>query len=664
MISMSARHRFLAACLSCALLLAFTINTFGQTNYYTTNGIEYAVIGSLPGDQVYPDVAITPDGGFVVWQDNITDGGGLGISARQMDGTLSGTLSTFRVNAQGANNQENPRVALLQNGGAVFVWQGGAEGFQHIYARFLNANNTFLTTTDLLVSSPGFNQINPAVATLNNSNVVVVWSSYNEAARGSMQDVYAQILSPTGQKIGSEFLVNQFTNFNQRSPALVALTNGGFVVAWVSEQERQVVSHSGSNSVDGPTSPIITASVDIYARLYNAGGTPAGNEFLVNNDFRPCAAPAVAAAADGSFMVVWTAHDLVNQDNGWDIAGRSFSASGTGGQVITVNNYTYGDQYHPRISCIGLDYLVTWTSLGQDGSYQGVFGQFVHNDGSLTGNELQVNETTAGAQEEAAVASDGSSQFLAVWTGYTGGATYGMDLYAQRYANVNGLMQPLSAPMVFAPFNLVKNVYQPQLEVSWTPIAGLAVSKYEVYINGAPQPKATVTLVSNMWVMTSANGLKTKSTNTFQVDYVTTDGRRSPLSRSSRGATWSGLSWDGVPYEWMAQFYGGINGSKFVTTSWPTAGTLLGPNMTLQQIFTSGSDPLDPRTWLKSQMARTSKGNYLTWNTSPGHFYQVQVSTNFTAWVNVGLPRYSAGVTDSIFVSGTPVGYYRLQFLR
>jgi hypothetical protein len=33
-------------------------------------------------------------------------------------------------------------------------------------------------------------------------------------------------------------LVNQFTNYNQRTPAVAALAGGGFVVAWVSEQER------------------------------------------------------------------------------------------------------------------------------------------------------------------------------------------------------------------------------------------------------------------------------------------------------------------------------------------------------------------------------------------------------------------------------------------
>ena len=223
------------------MVLVLPAAVSGQTNYYATNGTEYAIVGSLPGDQVWPDVAVTASGGFVVWQDNITDGSGWGVSARRLDSTLSGTLSTFRVNVQGTNDQENPRVALLKNGGAVFVWQGGLKGYQHIYARFLTPTNTFLTTNDLLVNTFTNNfQINPAVAVLNNSNVVVVWGSFDEASSNSLQDVYGQIFSPTGQKIGGEFLINQFISYNQRTPAVAALNNGGFVVAWVSEQERSV----------------------------------------------------------------------------------------------------------------------------------------------------------------------------------------------------------------------------------------------------------------------------------------------------------------------------------------------------------------------------------------------------------------------------------------
>src|ERR1035438_7658530 len=126
-----------AICFCWGLFLGIPAAGFAQTNYYTTNGTEYAIIGSLPGDQVFPDAAVTPSGGFVVWQDNITDGNGWGVSARRLDSTLSGTLSTVPVDAVGTNDQENPRVALLNNGGAAFVWQGGKPGNEQIYARFL-----------------------------------------------------------------------------------------------------------------------------------------------------------------------------------------------------------------------------------------------------------------------------------------------------------------------------------------------------------------------------------------------------------------------------------------------------------------------------------------------------------------------------------------------
>ena len=234
--------RSLATRLVVLLALALPGLVSAQTNYYIANGSEYNVIGSLPGEQMFPDVALSTNGGFMVWQDNATDGDGWGISARRLDQTLSGSYDPFRVNAKGSNDQENARVTLLKNGGAAFVWQGGKAGYQHIMARFLAAtNNTWLTTTDLVVSTfPTNFQINPAITTLNNSNVVIVWTSFNQSSTNSLMDVYAKILSPVGATVKSEFLVNQFTSYNQRTPSVTALKNGGFVVTWVSEQQRVV----------------------------------------------------------------------------------------------------------------------------------------------------------------------------------------------------------------------------------------------------------------------------------------------------------------------------------------------------------------------------------------------------------------------------------------
>jgi hypothetical protein len=654
---LSVRTGFYAAYLALAAFFLSSGTTSAQTNYYAVNGTEYAVIGSLPGDQMFSDVAISPAGGFVVWEDNITDGDGTGISARRLDSTLSGALGTFRVNRIGAGNQEHPRVATLKNGGAVFVWQGGKQGYQHIWAEFMNASNTFVTASDVQVNTFSNNfQINPAVTVLNNSNAVVVWASYNQAGSNSMQDVYAQILSPTGQKIGGEFLVNQFTTFNQRSPAIVALPSGGFIVTWVSEQERALAPSLGTNSTAVNGSAVVRPSVDIYARTFDVNGNPLGNEFSVNTDANPCAAPAVAVATDGSYLITWTASDLTTLNNGYDIYGRTFTSGGTGGSVFRINTHLYGDQYVSRVAALGLDYLVTWTSLAQDGSREGVYGQFVHSTGSLTGGEFRVNTTTVNQQMQPSVASDGANQFLVVWSSFTG-LPNEFDLFAQRYINVSAYLQAMPAPFVWAPFVVSNGNYQPQLVVSWSSLLGISVSNFEVYVNGGTTPMAVVT--SNQWTMTAANGLTVNSTNYFQVDYVTTDGRRSPMSPAASGHTWEGYNWGGIPFEWMAQIYGND------LSKWPAATASIGPRMTVYGAFISGANPLDPTTWLKTQFSKTAQGMYLSWNTQPGATYQVQISTDLKTWNNSGTPRFAAGTSDSIYIGGgNPAGYYQVILMR
>ena len=649
-----------AVCLCLGLFLWIPAAVFAQTNYYTTNGVEYAIVGQLPGDQVWPDVAVNASGGFEVWQDYYTDGSGWGISARRLDGTLSGTLSAFRVNVTGTNDQENARVALLKNGGAAFVWQGGKEGFQHISARFLTATNTWMTATDLVVSVPVNNfQVNPSVAVLNNSNVVVVWASFNQAGPGTLLDVYAKILSPAGLTVSNEFRVNQFTNYNQRKPAVAALAGGGFVVTWVSEQERVAYNSSGINNVNG-SSPgqIGSASVDIYARLYNGAGVAASSEFLVNTDSNSASDPVVAAGSDGGFMIAWDAKDLVVASNSWDIFARSFNSAAVGNPVLRVNSYLYGDQYYPRISSIGTDYMVAWTSLAQDGSREGVYGRFLNGAGALVGKEFRVNTTTAGQQMHPAVGSDGANQFVVTWTSFTG-SPYTFDLFAQRYININmaSNLPAMSAPFVWAPFTLSNSVYQPQLVVSWPLLLGISISNYVVFADHVTNTPVA-TLISNQWTMTAANGLKTNSTHSFQVAYTTTTGRLSPLSGATTNSTWIGRSWGGIPYEWMTNNFGPN------MTWWPASTSAAANGLTLLQIFLMGGNPNDPGTWLTQTLTQSQQGLFLNWNTQPGHTYQVLTKSSLPGvWTNLGAPRFAAGTSDSIYVGSGPAGYYLIQFL-
>jgi len=623
------------------LLFAIPFSNFAQTtngtNFYGPLGGEYAPAGNLAGDQTHPSLAMGASGGYLVWQDNITDGSGLGISAVQLTSTFSTPYGNFRVNQQGTNDQENPQVALLHSGGAVFVWQSGPRSKQHIMARFMNASNLWITG-DIQVNTATNYQVNPAVAVLTNGNVIVTWGSFGQDNTDGMQGVYGQILSPAGAKIGAEFRVNQFTPYNQRTPAVAAMPNGNFLIAWVSELERY-----NQTSFVNISNTIPALSVDIYARLFNSTGAPMGGEFLVNVLTNICANPTIAVASDGSFIVAWSQKDSIIVNNSWDVWARQFSSSGVGGTPTTMNTQLYGDQYGPKLASIGTDYLAVWTSLGQDGSREGVYGQFLHRDGSHAGSEFRVNTTVLNQQMFPTVASDGTGRFLAVWSSYVGGLD-SLDLEAQEYIGNQAQLVAPAPPMV-----LPLDSYT--LSVTWPPVTGFTVSYYQLFVDGSATP---VTLTNCMW---SSQNFNPSSTHTFQLAYVLANGSQSPMSALASGTTWGqDRNFDGLPDDWETKYYG-TNQSN-----WPKGGasTVLAPGVTLLDVFLWGGNPNDPSTWLTEWISKSSEGYFLNWNTVAGGIYQVQTSGDFRNWTNLGSPRFEAGSTDSLYLGLSSQGYYRI----
>lgn len=409
-------------------MLLFPVIVFGQ-NAFSPGANEYPIAGALAGDQTHPHATIKSTGGYLVWEDNAADGNGLGIRAERLDGNLNKLSSAFRVNSIVTADQEKPRVSGLTNGGAVFVWQGGKQGFQKIYARFLPATGTNFLTADVLVNTYTNNfQVNPSVATMSDGNVIVVWASYGQD--GYLQGVYGQRLTATGVKIGGEFQINQYSLNNQRTPAVAALAGGGFAVAWVSELQRGA------------------STVDIYARIFDAEGAAVGNEFPVNTlSANICANPSLAASPDGGFAIAWSQREVMSGNSsasqvtavpvvvplsGWDVYIRGFDAVGaptTG--AVRINTMTYGDQYAPSISAFGKNYLVVWQSLGQDGSMEGIYGQFVNSSAKLSGVEFQVNTANATQQIHPSICSDGVNRFLVTWASYATSANF--DLFGRSY---------------------------------------------------------------------------------------------------------------------------------------------------------------------------------------------------------------------------------------
>jgi len=611
---------------------------------FAPQGAEYS-LGALRGDQLFPNVSVNAAGGYAVWEDSVIDGKNYGIAALRLDSNFSPLFGAFRVNQGGIGVEEKPKVAVFKNGGAAIVWQGRPTKFASIYARFLKSNGTFTSTNDIRVNSTATtDQVTPALTVMTNGNLFVVWSSWNySTATPLMQDIRAQILTTNGTKIGTNFFVNG-TNasaptelYNQRSPTVATLANGNIAVAWVSENQGL----PGSQYLQG------TNWIHIYARLYNPAGAPLGPEFRINTSlYTMCANPSICGLSDGGFTVVWSQRATVRNPDSWDVYTRSFAPNGAAlADSVRLNSYTFGDQFGPTISRVGDTQLAVWTSLGQDGSWEGVYGQFL-SGGNPLGAEFQVNTTTLSRQMHPIVTSDGV-KFLVAWTSFVRDTSF--DIYAQRYASGQSLPQPA------APFVAALSSYS--LGATWPELSGFPLSHYEVYLDGSRTPTATTT--NSMWL---ANGLAPGSTHWFQIAFVLAGGQRSPLSDPSTNQTWGiDLSGkfgtpDGLPDDWQRLYFG------------PKTGDWDGPNFDSDgdgasnwQEFLAGTNPRDPNSVLKTSMTSSPQGRRLSWNTVAGCVYQVQMTPDFQTWSDVGPPRLAAGTTDTVLAPGAQgVSYYRV----
>ncbi|MCI0748520.1 MAG: thrombospondin type 3 repeat-containing protein [Verrucomicrobia subdivision 3 bacterium] len=603
-------------------------------------GSEYGISGSLPGDQVWPHVSIQPSGGYVVWQDNFVDGDGPGIGARRLDASLSpSVLASFRVNQQTVGAQQHPRVATQPGGSAAIVWHGGVIEYEHIWLRGLNANGTFTTASEIRLNTyTNGPQKSPVITALANGNYAVAWSSLHED--GNLQGVYLRLVSSDGQPATEPVRVNQFTAYNQRTPDIAALSGGGFVVAWASE--NQGVSAFELNRG--------TNRVHIYARVYDSAGAALGDEFRVNTANGLAANPSVTGLADGGFAIAWSQR-LNRRPDSWDVWARYFDAAGQPRALpFRLNTHTYGDQFGPRLASLGGIQFAVWTSLVQDGYDEGVFGRLL-SEGAPVSGEFTNNTTVASKQIHPAVVADGQNRFLVVWSSYQLPAGSGFNLYGQRYSADDQIPQP-SAPYVAA-------LSSSRLAVSWPALVGFPVTGYEIYMDGVQPPDPPTALVTtNVWIRA---GLAPASTHTFRLAYVMAGGARSALSPAASGITWGDdENLDGLPDDWQSAYWGIIG--PFPAPNSDSDGD----GASNASEYLAGTDPIDPDSVLKTWMTRSLQGPRLNWNTQPGFIYQVQTSADFGAsWSNLGAARFAAGPSDSIAVgAGGRAGFYRITRVR
>ena len=281
-----------------------------------------------------PAIAALADGGFLVsWTDPnfiMTGNSSTDVIARRYDQSGQAVSSAFVVNSILEDGQVSQSIAALKDGGFVLAWEDGG----------------------------------------------------GTRGDGSFSGISARRFDAAGTSLGDDFQVNTTTLLAQMEPDVASLAGGGFVIAWT----------DGSHSGPDDSSNI---KFDIRAQIYDATGTPAGAEFVVNTTvlgFQD--QPAIAALADGGFVISWTDNSGSGTGIGGDTSGdavraQRFEASGArrGGEFL-VNTVTHNDQLRSDVAVLAHGgFAIAWQD--NSGVNGGGFGVGLPPDGDFSGSGVR-----------------------------------------------------------------------------------------------------------------------------------------------------------------------------------------------------------------------------------------------------------------------------------
>jgi hypothetical protein len=354
----------------------YTAVLIANSSQPVPTGNEFRVNTTTANDQSEASVASLANGGFVVTWRSENANGTYNVYQQRYDATKNTVGGETLVgNGFAAQNYPTtPDVVGLKNGGYVVIYDKPYDG---VYARIYDNNGS--GGTEFKVNTGASNiPSDSSVVALANGGFIVTWHAWTGSANSQRYDVYAKVYDASGGTVVSQFKVNSSTNGDQLDPAIAALSDGTFVVAWTSAP-------SGGQ-------------YSLIARHFNANGTQIGNDFTVAANEGAGAGdqgtPSVVAMKNGGFAVIWSGS--TNWDA--DIRGQMYDANNNAvGSTFVVNTTTASSQLVPNtIALSDGGFLVTWSSFAADASSENIYGQRYNASGAKVGGEFLIGQSTTG----------------------------------------------------------------------------------------------------------------------------------------------------------------------------------------------------------------------------------------------------------------------------
>jgi hypothetical protein len=399
---------------------------------------EFQPDGGLIAKQ--PDVVGLSDGGFiVVWTTTDLDAGGPafgdgasdGIFFQRYDGDgnkvsrdgLNLGDDVVQANTTATGSQQFARMVEFSDGQWLAVWHSsdgetgaGATG-NAAFAQRYNSDGTTVGGEFQLNSTVSGGQERVRIDVMSDDSYVVTFQSLTSA--GNL-DIRARRFDSDDTPLdGSDFQVNTYTTSSQAQPDIAVLADGSFVVTWESAFQDWVTQPGGSK-------PLGNASANgIYAQKFSSNGTPMGSEFRVNDTLDHAQDdPTITslgpsdALPSGGYAVVWS-----SQTNNAGVAGprdvfiKIYDVNGVAQTAeIKVNSFEANDQQQPFVEELADGTMfVAWSSNGQDADGFALVGRRVEADGTLAGEDFQINTSEANDQTLPTLGALDGGGFVAFW---------------------------------------------------------------------------------------------------------------------------------------------------------------------------------------------------------------------------------------------------------
>jgi hypothetical protein len=336
---------------------------------------------------------------------------------------VSGSINEFQVNTYTTSQQQNSSVAMDNNGDFVIAWMSrGQDGSSYgVYAQRYDSVGTAQGTEFQVNTTTTWFQNFPSVAMDADGDFIITWASFT-VSDGNGYEALAQRYFSNGDINGSEFTVNSIAAGNQRKPVIATDNDGDFVIAW-------------GDSPDG-------SEGGVFARMFNSDAEPQGTEFQVNTTTSYVQAdPAIAMDNDGDFVITW--NGFIMDSYTYDVFGQRYNSAGEAqGSEFRINIFTEGKQSNPAVAMDDDgDFVVTWSSNGEDSYYFRLYAQRYNSEGVAQGSEFKVNDYTIFDEPYPSSSMDSDGNFIITWHSRENNIDgYYNDVFAKRYNSV-GVVQ-------------------------------------------------------------------------------------------------------------------------------------------------------------------------------------------------------------------------------